>query len=280
MISIAHLLLWAAILGVGAGFVAFAVAATFGREWASRAGLAALSGGLLALTSGLLLRWIATGHGPYLGRYEALASYAWVLLVVYLLAQWRFPQARPAGLLAAPVALLLLGAGVLSPSAPLYPTPAMRSLWLWLHVGMAKVALGSLVVSAGVSWLHLRRARASVVAVAAGSAMTSVVDPRERLEELSQRLVSLGFLVLAVVLGTGALWANTAWGAYWNWDPIETWALGTWLAYGIVLHLGRFGGFAGTRWARLNLGALVFSAALFLVLRLLALSPHWIYLGP
>ncbi len=280
MLSVAHALLWVAVLFQAAAFLSLATAATFGRRWAHRGGAILLAGGLLALTASLVLRWAATGHGPYLGRYEAMASYAWVLLTLSILVQWRFPQTRRASVVVAPVALLLLGASVLSPAAPLYAAPAMRSLWLWVHVGMAKVALASLVVAGGTSWVYLRRARAVTVPAGAGTGAMIGGDGEEELEDLSVRLVSLGFLVLAVVLGSGALWANTAWGAYWNWDPIETWALATWIAYGIVLHMARFGRASGRRWARLNLSALGFSAALFLALRLLALSPHWVYLGP
>ena len=330
MINVAHIILLGATLATALAFLGFAVAAAFGREGARYAGVGLLAAGLAALTVSLGLRWAETGHGPYLGSYEALASYGWALIAVFLAVQWRFPAGRMAGLGVAPVALLLLGAAVLSPSAPQYPSPAMRSLWLWMHVGMAKVALASLVVSGGTSWVYLRRRR--VALVGAGKALSQKVEdgeedtipvsagaslrsPQDRLfeslgmngpaspeatigevraegnrpsaaghsqgalEELGVNLVSLGFLVLAVVLGSGALWANTAWGAYWNWDPIETWALATWIAYGIVLHLGRFGKASGAKWARWNLGALVFSAVLFVLLRLLAISPHWIYIS-
>ncbi len=279
MIGFAHALYWAALAATAGAAVLFAIAASFGRQQFQAYGVAATALALALLTAGLGLRWSVAGHGPYLGLYEALASYAWVLLALYLAAQWRLPQLRMAGVLAAPGALLLLGSGVLSASAPQYQSPAMRSMWLWLHVGMAKVALASLVVGAGASLVYLRRARTAVVA-ALGLVVVAASAEQFALEDLSVRLVSLGFLVLAVVIATGAVWANTAWGAYWSWDPIETWALATWVIYGGVLHLHRTMGIAQAKWAWLNLSALCLSAFLFLVLRLLALSPHWIYTKP
>ena len=46
--------------------------------------------------------------------------------------------------------------------------------------------------------------------------------------------ISLAFLTIGMLFG--ALWAKEAWGHYWSWDPKETWAAITWLAYLIYLH--------------------------------------------
>ncbi len=280
MIEAAHGAYWAALGANGMATVLYAIGAIFQRRWIYRVGTAVLVLGLALLTASLALRWGVTGHGPYIGRYEALGSYAWVLMVSYLLLQWRVPLLRLAGVAVVPVGFLMLGAGVLSTASPQFESPAMKSAWLWIHVGMAKIALASLVVAAGASVVYLRRAKASLtVQEGAPASDTSWEAGLGLLEELSVRLVSLGFLLLAVVIGAGALWANTAWGSYWSWDPIEVWALTTWVLYGLALHLHRLWHFAAVRWAFLNMGILAASGLLFVVTRLLALSPHWIYLG-
>jgi ABC-type transport system involved in cytochrome c biogenesis permease subunit len=46
--------------------------------------------------------------------------------------------------------------------------------------------------------------------------------------------VSLAFLTIGMLFG--ALWAKEAWGHYWSWDPKETWAAITWIAYLIYIH--------------------------------------------
>ncbi len=280
MIEVAHGAYWAALGANGIATVLYAIGAIFQRRQVYQAGTGVVVLGLALLTASMVLRWGATGHGPYLGRYEALGSYAWVLMVSYLLLQWKAPLLRLAGVCVIPVVFLLLGAGVLSPAAPQFESPAMKSAWLWIHVGMAKIALASLGLAAGASVVYLRRAKAlrkaQVGAPASGASWDIGLG---RLEELSVRLVSLGFLLLAVVIGAGALWANTAWGSYWSWDPIEVWALTTWVFYGLALHFHRLWHFAGVRWAWVNLGTLAASGLLFIVTRLLALSPHWIYLG-
>jgi cytochrome c-type biogenesis protein CcsB len=58
----------------------------------------------------------------------------------------------------------------------------------------------------------------------------------EELDGWSYRIIGLGFPLLTVGILSGAVWANEAWGSYWNWDPKETWALITWLVFAIYLH--------------------------------------------
>lgn len=281
MLQAAHALYWAALVASACATPAYAAAVVTGRTWPSRLGLAALLAGLAALTAALALRWAAAGHGPYLGRYEACASYAWVLLGAFAVLQRRVASLRTGGVLVAPAAFLLLGVGALAPSAPQFASPAMRSAWLWLHVGMAKLALATLVLAASACLVYLRRERGATVAagVPAGGAREEERAPGARgdVQDLSVRLTSVGFLMLAVVIGSGALWANSVWGSYWSWDPVETWALATWVVYGVALHFNRLWGVAGRRWAWMNLGSLGLSVLLFLVMRLLTLSPHWIY---
>lgn len=282
MIDVAHILYWSALGTYATVTLIYASTLAFKRHWLPQSGtLFALAGwGLLTLS--LALRWIDSGHGPYLGRYEAFGSYAWTLSGVYLAVVWRAPHLRGTCLLIAPTTFLLLGAGILSPSAPQFESPAMRSAWLWIHVGMAKIALASLIMGAGSAIVYLRTYRAALTPSTGGDGTAALSAPNWRalrLEEISVGFTSLGFLMLAVVIGAGALWANTAWGNYWSWDPIETWALGTWILYGILLHLSRLWNVSGARWAWLNIGVLSMSVMLFLVMRLLTLSPHWIYLG-
>ncbi len=67
------------------------------------------------------------------------------------------------------------------------------------------------------------------------------------LEDLNHQLVMLGFLFLSVGIITGAVWANSAWGRYWGWDPKETWSLITWFVYALALHARYVRGWAGRR---------------------------------
>ncbi|WP_218082932.1 c-type cytochrome biogenesis protein CcsB [Anthocerotibacter panamensis] len=69
----------------------------------------------------------------------------------------------------------------------------------------------------------------------------------ETLDNVSYRLVGLGFPLLTVGIIAGAVWANEAWGSYWSWDPKETWALITWLVFAAYLHARLTKGWQGKR---------------------------------
>ena len=81
------------------------------------------------------------------------------------------------------------------------------------------------------------------------------------LDELGYQLIILGFLFLSVGIITGAVWANSAWGRYWGWDPKETWSLITWFIYATLLHARMMRGWHGKRIAFLSM--LGFAAVLF-----------------
>jgi len=58
----------------------------------------------------------------------------------------------------------------------------------------------------------------------------------QQLDRWGYRTISLGFIFLTMGNISGAVWANEAWGSYWNWDPKETWAFITWTIFAIYLH--------------------------------------------
>jgi cytochrome c-type biogenesis protein CcsB len=69
----------------------------------------------------------------------------------------------------------------------------------------------------------------------------------ETLDNISYRVIGLGFPLLTIGIIAGAVWANEAWGSYWSWDPKETWALITWLVFAAYLHARITRGWQGRR---------------------------------
>ncbi len=280
MIDIANALYWVAAPTVGVALL-FEI---FGRVAAGRTlrnlGLIATSTGFALLTVSIGLRWVELGHGPYLATYEAASSYTWALLGLYLLLRLRFRQLANAGPFVIAPALLLLGLGVTSDPGPRFESPAMHSVWLWIHVGAVKVSLASLIVGGVIAIRSVGLVHVPLMGPAQAKRQGGNNErASDRIYELSFNLVAAGFFLLAVVIGSGALWARSAWGAYWTWDPIESWALATWVIYGIVIHAQRMWNVRLSVWVRLNLIALTVSAVLFVGLRFLSQSPHWIYSG-
>ena len=203
------------------------------------------------LTASLTFRAIAAGHGPFSNMYEFSLAFAWGAVALYLLFELRY-RMRPLALLVLPVALGLLAYATTVPSdiEPLVPA-LQNDLLLTVHVAVAIVAYGAFAIAFGTAVLYLiqRRDRFGWLPKA------SVLD------EMGYKAVMVGFPMMALVIILGALWAYTAWGRYWSWDPKETASLLTWLIYGGYLHARVLRGWRGDRSAFLLI--LGFGATLF-----------------
>ena len=203
------------------------------------------------LSAWLVFRTIAVGHGPFANMYEFSVSFAWGTLGAYLLFERRY-HLRTLGLIALPVALamLLYATTIPSTSEPLVPA-LQNNLLLTVHVAVAIIAYGSFSIAFGAALLDL---------IQPETGRRGLPRP-EILDEISYRAVVVGFPFLTLVIVLGALWAEVAWGTYWNWDPKETASLVTWLIYGAYLHARVVRGWRGRRSALLLMVG--FGATLF-----------------
>jgi len=183
--------------------------------------------GLIAHTLAIIQRWQVAGRAPVANMHESMVFFSWAIIVIgaSLERGYRLGCFGPAVVF---VGLGLLGASRLWDSAIHPLMPALKSPWLFWHVASCMLAYGSFAVAwvAGGLYLVVSRRRHDETA-------------RTRLEAidgLGYQATAFGFLMLAVGIITGSIWANLAWGSWWSWDPKETWALITWLTYAIYLH--------------------------------------------
>lgn len=184
---------------------------------------------LVSLTVSLVLRAIATGHGPFVTQHEFAVSTSWGFLAVYLFFEWRY-RARTLALLVLPITagMELYALSWDSAADPLVPA-LQNSLLLTTHIIVAIFAYGAFAVSFAAAvlflaqdWIPERVAR--------------VLPKTDVLDRLGYRAVVIGYPLLTLVIVLGAVWAEIAWGSYWSWDPKETASLVTWLIYGGYLH--------------------------------------------
>lgn len=221
---------------------------SFGKPaWHARATWAVLAG-LLLHTTLIAWWWIGTGRAPVVGNFENALVSAWFVVAMTLWAGWRqrLPVLAAAAL---PFALLLLAFASLSRPAPGPLEASLQSAWLWIHVFFAWLAYGAFTVACGAGVVLLVKTR---------KGRTPPAELLTRLEELMVSSIVFGFITDAVMLAAGSLWAKKLWGSYWSWDPVETWALLGWLAYGVALHLRRTLGWKGRKLAWVAVGAIVF----------------------
>jgi cytochrome c-type biogenesis protein CcsB len=269
-------LMWSAVTLYAAGSVLFAAGIAFGRERLATIALWASLAGLAPHTIAIAVRWIRVEHGPYLGYYEVVSSYAWFSVVALGVIAWRWKGLRSVGALLMPISTLLVASAMFSPKADLDITAKLASWWLTLHVTFAKLTYAAFIVSFVIAVAYLLRERG--VGGALGE-MLAKLPRQEVLDDLSFRFIGFGFIVLGMMIAAGAIWANEAWGRYWGWDPIETWSLVSWLVYAAYLHTRLTLGWKGAKSARFALLALPIVVFALLGVPLVYSSIHGAYLA-
>jgi len=213
---------------------------------------------------GLLLRWFESyrlgfGHAPLSNLYESLAFFAFTTAVLYLFVEKKY-QNRTIGAFIAPLIFAAMAYASLSPniSDRIQPLiPALKSNWLIVHVITCFIGYAAFAVAFGVSFMYLIKRRSG----SSEKSLLQYLPEPDVLDELTHQLIMFGFLFLSAGIITGAVWANSAWGRYWGWDPKETWSLITWFMYATLLHARLMRGWQGKRIAYLSIFG--FMAVLF-----------------
>ncbi len=195
--------------------------AMLGQRW-ERAARLLLTGAVGVHTAALALRWQAHGHGPFTTMHEVLSSSLWSLALTFLLAAAMLREVRAAWRVIAPVLALLAVWLVAADSGRGHFPATYATGLLYLHAVTGKLFLGLLLVAVALATLPLLRS-------------TKPADAA-RCSELAWRFAAIAFVCESTMLVIGAAWAQDAWGRYWAWDPLETWAFATWLALAAALH--------------------------------------------
>ena len=222
-------------------------------ERAARIATAMMVLGFLLLLAGVIARGISNGHVPWGNMYEFSITGALAFTGAYLIAL-RKHDLRWLGLFVSIAVLLTLGTAITllyRDSAPL--VPALKSTWLVIHV-VAAIISGGVFLLANViagAFLYLD----SMEKRGGRKPWAKRLPELETLDQLSYRLVAFVFPLWTFSVIAGAIWAESAWGRYWGWDPKETWAFITWVAYAAYLHARVTVGWRGRRAAWLCLFA-------------------------
>lgn len=217
-------------------------------------------------TLALILRGVNAGRLPLTNGYEFLIAFAWGIVLFYLWFEYHY-RLKTVGLFVLPVVWLLLAyIAVEMPVdqraiTPLMP--ALKSNWLSVHVATAILSYGAFALSFGLAVMYLIKEHygKSTTQNMNISSLISHLPTMELLDELCYKFITFGFFLLTMVIISGAIWAEQAWGSYWSWDPKETWSLITWFIYGACLHARQTYGWRGRR--SLVIAIIGFVAVLF-----------------
>jgi len=218
--------------------------------------------GVLIHTAAIILRWIESykispdvGHAPFSNMYESMVFFSWTIMVVYLIFERKY-KIKSLGAFVSPLGFL--GIAVVSLFGDFSPeitplVPALKSVWLEIHVITCFIGYGAFAVAFGASIIYLIKKHQEDNGNEKGS-----LPPSKLMEEISYKTIAVGFPFLTAGIITGAIWANSAWGTYWSWDPKETWSLITWFMYAAFLHARYTQGWRGKRMAIISICGFLF----------------------
>nr|AGE93247.1 cytochrome c heme attachment protein [Calectasia narragara] len=222
-------------------------------------------------TTGLLVsRWISSGHFPLSNLYESLIFLSCSFFIIHIIPKIRNHK-NDLSTITAPSTIFTQGFATSGLSTEMHQSeilvPALQSQWLMMHVTMMLLSYAALLCGSLLSVTLLVitfRKNINIFSKSKNLLIKSFFfgenkylnEKRsvfkntsflsfgnyykyqftQRLDYWSYRVISLGFIFLTMGIICGAVWANEAWGSYWNWDPKETWAFITWTIFAIYLH--------------------------------------------
>nr|WHN57359.1 cytochrome c heme attachment protein [Actaea purpurea] len=226
----------------------------------------------LCITGLLVLRWIYSGHLPLSDLYESLMFLSWSFSIIHMIPYFRNHK-NHLNAITAPSAIFTQGFATSGLLTKMHQStilvPALQSQWLMMHVSMMVLSYAALLCGSLLSVAllvitfrknidffgkykrnHLPIGPFSFGEIQHVNEISNVLQNNsfisfrnyhryrliQQLDCWSSRVISLGFIFLTIGILSGAVWANEAWGSYWNWDPKETWAFITWTIFAIYLH--------------------------------------------
>nr|YP_010017912.1 cytochrome c heme attachment protein [Primula algida]QOJ47527.1 cytochrome c heme attachment protein [Primula algida] len=224
------------------------------------------------ITGLLVIRWIYSGHFPLSNLYESLIFLSWSFSIIHIVPYFQ-KRKNNLSIITAPSVLFTQGFATSGLLTEIHQSeilvPALQSEWLIMHVSMmvlgyAALLCGSLLSVAllvitfrkGITLFYKKNYVLNFnESFSFGEIQymnktnnffgnTSFFSSKnyyrsqliQQLDYWGYRVISIGFIFLTIGILSGAVWANEAWGSYWNWDPKEIWAFITWTVFAIYLH--------------------------------------------
>ena len=231
--------------------------------------------GILTLLASLVTRGLATERLPWGNMYEFATAVVLVAVVAYTVLAVRAPVLRHMGaFVLAPVVLSLVGIGLFlyAPAAPL--VAALRSSWLAIHVTTAILGFGIFFVSGIASVLYLVRLRIDARSDGGTTSLLARLPSAAALDRVAHRTAVFGFPIWTFAVIAGAIWAESAWGRFWGWDPKETVAFVAWVVYAAYLHARTTAGWRGRPAAWVNVVGLAVMIFNLLFVNLVSTGLH------
>ena len=250
------------------GALSYLLYIIFLKEFLSKSAVTAVFIGFVSHALAFIIRYIEAGHTPVTNLHESLSFFAWMIIGILLIVSLKY-KIKILGAFLTPIAVVLMLFAYALPKEIVPLAPVLKSFWHPFHVIFAFLgnAIFALAFCCGVMYLvqeHQLKSKRM-------GAITQRLPSLKVLDDLNYQSLTYGFPLLTLGIITGAIWAEYAWGRYWNWDSKETWSLITWLLYAALLHQRLTVGWRGRKAAIMAIVG--FSAVLFTFLGVNLLLP-------
>lgn len=181
--------------------------------------------------AGMGMRWYIAGYAPWSNSYETMVYVSWATVLAGLLFVRRSLITFALATLFGGIILFVSGLNWMDPEInPL--VPVLKSPWLMFHVAVIVAAYGFFGISCLIGLTNMVMMR-----VGSKAQENTVWNRIKELTLVNEMSMWVGLALMTIGTFLGAVWANESWGRYWGWDPKETWALVTVVAYAVVTHL-------------------------------------------
>ncbi len=232
MSAVESILFWVAAVIAAGSFIVALIAIIFKKSfWLDLAQYMLLASFALISTLGII-RWSSTGHPPFVTLFESMLTSIWFLWLIQIVGNFISSRMRILVLPVALIGFLMLGwASSFSDDAGALSL-ALTNTWLFIHASFATAGASAFLAAASFGVIYLmgeQRFQES-------ETLKARVPQYNKIPTTMTNLLILGLILWSVMIVSGSIWANAAWGRYWAWDPIELWSLISWLMYGLLLH--------------------------------------------
>ncbi len=223
--------------------------------------LTLVGAGFALHTANIIYRYVVAGHIPITNFHESTSFFSWSIVLIFFILQFRYKVSILCSFIMPVVFVLMLSSSMLSQEIkPL--SPVLQSYWLAIHTVVAFLGNAAFALAFGIGTMYL--VQEHYVKSKHLGGIFGRLPSLQTLDALNYKLISLGFPLLTLAIITGALWAESAWGSFWRWDPREVWSLTIWFIYAIILHARLVAGWRGKRAAILSiLGFLIILTSFF-----------------
>jgi cytochrome c-type biogenesis protein CcsB len=227
--------------------------------------------GFAMQTGSIIFRYSNAGHLPISSLYDATSFFSWCIVLIFFYLEYRY-RLDLLGPFTMPIVFILILSSSMFPREIKPLSPVLQSYWLGIHTFLAFLGNAAFAMAFGIGIMYLIQEHHLKSKRLCG--LFQRLPSLQILDEVNYKLITLGFPLLTLAIITGAIWAESAWGSYWRWDPKEVWSLITWLIYALVLHVRLTAGWRGRKAAILSIMGFISVLFTFFGVNLLLKGVH------